>query len=112
MTAPVQSELLQQDQAERWDLRLYVAGQTERSLRAIRNLTRICKEHLEGRYSIEVIDLLEHPQLAAGDQILALPTLVRRLPRARQKNSGGPFERRSRSRRARYSPSFMTSTKA
>jgi circadian clock protein KaiB len=80
MTAPVQSELLQQDQAERWDLRLYVAGQTERSLRAIRNLTRICKEHLEGRYSIEVIDLLEHPQLAAGDQILALPTLVRRLP--------------------------------
>lgn len=80
MTAPVQSELLQQNQEERWDMRLYVAGQTERSLRAIRNLTRICMEHLEGRYSIEVIDLLEHPQLAAGDQILALPTLVRRLP--------------------------------
>jgi circadian clock protein KaiB len=65
---------------ERWDLRLYVAGQTDKSLRAISNLNRICKEHLEGRYSIQVIDLLEHPQLAAGDQILALPTLVRRLP--------------------------------
>ena len=66
--------------AGHWDLRLYVAGQTGKSLRAINNLTRICKEHLEGRYSIEVIDLLERPQLAAGDQILALPTLVRRLP--------------------------------
>ena len=65
---------------ERWDLRLYVAGQTDKSLRAINNLNRICKEHLEGKYSIQVIDLLEHPQLAAGDQILALPTLVRRLP--------------------------------
>jgi circadian clock protein KaiB len=65
---------------ERWDLRLYVAGQTDKSLRAISNLNRICKEHLEGRYSIQVIDLLQHPQLAAGDQILALPTLVRRLP--------------------------------
>src|SRR5207344_3089881 len=64
----------------RWDLRLYVAGQTDKSLRAISNLNRICQEHLEGRYSIEVIDLLERPQLAAGDQILALPTLVRRLP--------------------------------
>lgn len=66
--------------AEHWDLRLYVAGQTDKSLRAINNLKRICKEHLEGRYSIEVIDLLERPQLAAGDQIIALPTLVRRLP--------------------------------
>jgi circadian clock protein KaiB len=65
---------------ERWDLRLYVAGQTDKSLRAIANLKRICAEHLAGRYSIEVIDLLEHPQLAAGDQIIALPTLVRRLP--------------------------------
>ena len=66
--------------SERWDLRLYVAGQTDKSLRAINNLNRICKEHLEGRFSLEVIDLLENPQLAAGDQILALPTLVRRLP--------------------------------
>ena len=65
---------------EHWDLRLYVAGQTDKSLRAINNLKRICQEHLHGRYSIEVIDLLEHPQLAAGDQIIALPTLVRRLP--------------------------------
>lgn len=65
---------------ERWDLRLYVAGQTDRSVRAIANLKRICEEHLAGRYTIEVIDLLDQPQLAAGDQILALPTLVRRLP--------------------------------
>jgi circadian clock protein KaiB len=69
-----------QEAAERWDLRLYVAGETNKSLRAIDNLKRICAEHLEGRYSIEVIDLLQHPQLGAGDQILALPTLVRRLP--------------------------------
>jgi circadian clock protein KaiB len=65
---------------EYWELRLYVAGQTDKSIRAINNLSRICKEHLEGRYSIEVIDLLQRPQLAAGDQILAVPTLVRRLP--------------------------------
>jgi circadian clock protein KaiB len=63
-----------------WDLRLYVAGHTEKSVRAINNLKRICREHLEGRYTIEVIDLIEKPQLAAGDQIIALPTLVRRLP--------------------------------
>jgi circadian clock protein KaiB len=65
---------------ERWDLRLYVAGQTDRSIRAINNLTRICEEHLDGRYSIEVVDLVQRPQLAAEHQILALPTLVRRLP--------------------------------
>jgi circadian clock protein KaiB len=65
---------------EHWNLRLYVAGQTERSIRAIRNLNRICVEHLQGRFTIEVIDLLERPQLAEGDQILAIPTLVRRLP--------------------------------
>ena len=65
---------------EHWDLRLYVAGHTDKSLRAINNLKRICKDHLEGRYKIEVIDLIEKPQLAAGDQIVALPTLVRRLP--------------------------------
>jgi len=72
--------LARQEPAEFWELRLYVAGQTERSIRAIRNLNRICQEHLEGKYSIEVIDLLERPQLAEGDQILAIPTLVRRLP--------------------------------
>jgi circadian clock protein KaiB len=65
---------------EHWNLRLYVAGQTDKSIRAIRNLNRICAEHLQGRYTIEVIDLLERPQLAEGDQILAIPTLVRRLP--------------------------------
>jgi len=65
---------------EFYELRLYVAGQTARSLAALANLKRICEEHLQGRYRIEVIDLLEHPQLARGDQILALPTLVRKLP--------------------------------
>ena len=63
-----------------WDLRLYVAGQTPRSLQAFANLKRICEEHLAGDYQIEVIDLLKNPQLAKGDQILALPTLVRKLP--------------------------------
>ena len=65
---------------ETYRLRLYVAGQTPKSLAAFANLKRICDEHLAGRYSIEVIDLLENPQLAQGDQILAIPTLVRRLP--------------------------------
>lgn len=65
---------------EFFDLRLYVAGQTARSLAALANLQKICDEHLEGRFRIEVIDLLERPQLARGDQILALPTLVRKLP--------------------------------
>lgn len=63
-----------------YNLRLYVAGQTPKSLTAIANLKTICEEHLAGRYTIEVIDLLVSPQLAEGDQILALPTLVRRLP--------------------------------
>jgi circadian clock protein KaiB len=61
-------------------LRLYVAGQTPKSVLALTNLTQICEEHLQGRYEIEIIDLMEHPQLARGDQILAVPTLVRRLP--------------------------------
>ena len=63
-----------------WELRLYVAGQTQKSLAAIANLHRICDEHLQDGYRIEVIDLLKQPQLAAGDQILAVPTLVRNLP--------------------------------
>jgi circadian clock protein KaiB len=63
-----------------WELRLYVAGQTPKSLAAFANLQRICEEHLAGRYEIEVIDLMKNPQLARGDQILALPTLVRKLP--------------------------------
>jgi len=63
-----------------WELRLYVAGQTPKSLKAFANLKKICDEHLEGRYRIEVIDLMQNPQLAKGDQILAIPTLVRKLP--------------------------------
>ena len=65
---------------ETFQLRLYVAGQTPKAQRAFANLRKICDEHLAGRYSIEVVDLLEDPQLGKGDQILALPTLVRRLP--------------------------------
>lgn len=63
-----------------YDLRLYVAGQTPRSVQALANLTKICEEYLAGRYRIHIIDLLEKPQLAKGDQILAIPTLVRTLP--------------------------------
>lgn len=63
-----------------WQLRLYVAGETERSIAALANLRTICEEHLAGKYSIEVIDLLERPQLAKGEQIVAIPTLVRKLP--------------------------------
>jgi len=65
---------------ENWNLRLYVAGQTPKSLAAFANLKRICEEHLKGRYTIEVIDLVKTPRLAKDDQILALPTLVRSLP--------------------------------
>ncbi len=63
-----------------WQLRLYIAGQTARAAAAIANLERICEERLQGRYQLEVVDLLRNPQLARGDQILAIPTLVRRLP--------------------------------
>jgi len=66
--------------AEMVELRLYIAGQTPRSADAFANLKKLCEEHLPGRYKIEVIDLLEHPQLAAGDQIVAVPTLVKMLP--------------------------------
>jgi circadian clock protein KaiB len=68
------------DGVERWELRLYVAGQTPRSLAALANLKKLCEAHLKGKYRIEVIDLLVHPELARADQIVALPTLVRRLP--------------------------------
>jgi circadian clock protein KaiB len=63
-----------------WDLRLYVAGQTPRSVTAFANLQKLCEEHMAGRYRIEVIDLLKDPKLARGDQIVAVPTLVRKLP--------------------------------
>jgi circadian clock protein KaiB len=71
-----------------WDLRLYVAGQTPRSLTAFANLRKLCDEHLPGRYKIEVVDLVKHPQLAAGDQIVAIPTLVRKLPQPLRKIVG------------------------
>jgi circadian clock protein KaiB len=66
--------------AAEWQLRLYVAGQTPKSMTALENLKRLCESHLAGRYEIEVIDLLVNPTLAAGDQILAVPTLVRKFP--------------------------------
>ena len=69
-----------QTEAGTWTLRLYVAGQTPKSMAAFANLKKICEEHLAGQYKIAVIDLLENPQLASGDQILAIPTLVRSLP--------------------------------
>jgi circadian clock protein KaiB len=68
------------DSAESWDLRLYVTGQSPNSIRAIENLRRACEEHMPGHYRIEVVDLLENPRLAADDQILAVPTVVRKLP--------------------------------
>ena len=72
----------------RWNLRLYVAGQTPRSLTAFKNLKEICEEYLKGKYHIEVIDLMENPTLARGDQILAIPTLVRKLPQPIRKIIG------------------------
>lgn len=65
---------------QNWELKLYIAGKTEKSETALRNLKKYCTEHLEGRYKIEVIDLLKKPQLAEGDQIFAVPTLVRKVP--------------------------------
>jgi len=65
---------------EFWELRLYIAGQTPKSVTAFSNLKRLCEEHLKGKYHIEIVDLLENPKLAAGDQIIAVPTLVRKLP--------------------------------
>jgi circadian clock protein KaiB len=73
---------------EFWELRLYVAGQTPKSVTAFANLKRLCEERLAGQYRIEVIDLLENPQLAKGDQILAIPTLVRKLPEPMRKIIG------------------------
>jgi circadian clock protein KaiB len=76
------------DYTESWNMRLYVAGQTPKSLRALTNLKRICEEYLAGKYHIEIIDLLENPQLASGDQILAIPTLIRKLPEPMRKIIG------------------------
>ena len=68
------------DDGNKWSLRLYVAGQTPNCVKAFENLKKICEQELKGRYKIEVIDLLKNPELAKGDQILAIPTLVRKLP--------------------------------
>ena len=71
-----------------WDLRLYIAGPTPKSLAALENLREICEKHIAGRYHIKVIDLMKNPQLAQGDQILAVPTLVRKLPSSMRKIIG------------------------
>ncbi len=71
-----------------WELRLYIAGQTPKCVAAFENLKNICEENLKGRYRIEVVDLLQNPQLARGDQILAIPTLVRKLPTPMKKIIG------------------------
>jgi circadian clock protein KaiB len=69
-----------EDESGKWNLKLYTAGQSPKSLAALANLKRVCEEHLAGRYSIEVVDLLKNPRLAKDDQIVAIPTLVRKLP--------------------------------
>ena len=76
------------DGSDHWNLRLYVAGTTPKSLAAIANLRSFCEEHLAGHYTIEVIDLLENPKLARGDQIVAIPTLVRKVPSPMRKIIG------------------------
>ena len=65
---------------EMWELRLYIAGQTPKSILALQNITKYCREHLDGKYTIEIVDLLVNPRLAEGDQIFAIPTLVRKFP--------------------------------
>ena len=73
---------------ETWELRLYIAGQTPKSVLALKNITKYCQEHLEGKYKIEIIDLLVNPRLAEGDQIFAIPTLVRKFPHPLRKIIG------------------------
>jgi circadian clock protein KaiB len=71
---------METEEGQTWELRLYIAGKTPKSVTALLNLKKYCEEHLKGKYQIEVIDLLLHPQLAEGDQIFAVPTLVRKVP--------------------------------
>ena len=73
---------------QNWELRLYIAGQTPKSILALNNITKYCREHLNGSYTIEVVDLLKNPKLAEGDQIFAIPTLVRKLPEPMRKIIG------------------------
>ncbi len=77
-----------EEEPDTWELRLYVAGTTPKSITAFTNLKKLCEEHLAGKYRIEVIDLIKNPQLAKGDQILAIPTLVRKLPQPLKKIIG------------------------
>jgi circadian clock protein KaiB len=77
-----------QSEQDTWELRLYVAGQTPKSMTAFANLKKLCEEHLDGKYRIEVVDLMKNPQLAKGDQIIAIPTLVRKLPQPLKKIIG------------------------
>lgn len=79
---------LSADTSHTWELRLYVAGQTPKSLAAFANLKRLCEEHLDGQYQIEIVDLLQNPHLAREDQIVAIPTLVRKLPEPLRKIIG------------------------
>jgi len=79
-TGPQKTAARRRRKTATWELRLYIAGKTARAVRAFRNLQQICEEHLAGEYNIEVIDLLKEPRLARGDQIVAVPTLVRKLP--------------------------------
>ena len=85
---PTQPRQPSRQKPQVWKLRLYVAGQTPKSIRAFANLKVLCEEHLKGRYRIEVIDLMENPQLARGDQIIAVPTLIRKLPQPVRKIIG------------------------
>jgi circadian clock protein KaiB len=80
MTTKAGKEKKDKDADEFWDLRIYVAGETPKMREAIKNLESICDEHLKGRCSIEIVDLMKNPQLAAGEQILAIPTVIRKLP--------------------------------
>lgn len=82
------SERAEQPSDEVWQLRLYVAGESTKSLEAFANLQQICEDHLSGHYEIEVVDLVENPRLARGDEIVAIPTLVRRLPNPLRKIIG------------------------
>jgi len=85
---------IQQNESGIWKLRLYVAGTSPKSVAAFQNLKSICKEHLAGRYKIEIIDLLENPTLAEGDKILAIPTLIRKLPSPVKKIIGDLSDRK------------------
>ena len=80
MMTPARKDAAPAKRPKKWDLRLYVAGKTPKAVHAFANLKKLCAEHMKGEYSIEVIDLLKSPQLARGDQIIAVPTLVRKLP--------------------------------